>query len=122
MERTRRALMASVSSSRSSAGRATADKRTSSNYGVGLGNCHACGGIINWQGQGKPKFPVSIPCPGDVTHEHVARPVPRAVAAAKPLGLRPKSAIGRNEKAPEKRAMLLLASASTHRRAASLAI
>src|SRR3954452_5315730 len=56
MERTRRALMASVSSSRSSAGGATADKRTSSNDGVGLGNCHAYGGIIDWQGQTKPLF------------------------------------------------------------------
>ena len=84
MDSMRMALMALVSSSRSSAGRATADKRTSSNYGVGLGNDHACGEIFNWQGQGDPGFPVSIPCPGDATHEHVARPVPPTAAANLP--------------------------------------
>ena len=54
IERTRRALIASVSSARPSAGGATAVKRTSSNTGAGIAEGHASGGMISYQDQGNP--------------------------------------------------------------------
>src|SRR5687768_11535525 len=68
MASTRRALMASVSSSRSSAGGATADKRTSSSDGAGLGSCHASGETNTSQNHGEPRLP-------QVSHVPVTRPM-----------------------------------------------